>query len=49
MNHNTAVRRLRTIAVACADFTSGLGGRDGLVAVYAFGPCSTIPVRSSTP
>jgi hypothetical protein len=38
MHHNTAVRRLRTIAEDCDKLGSLLSGEDGLVAVYAFGP-----------
>ena len=38
MHHNTAVRRLRTIAEDCDRAGSLLGGNGGLVAVYAFGP-----------
>ncbi|NUR63505.1 MAG: hypothetical protein HOV87_33320 [Catenulispora sp.] len=38
MHHNTAVRRLRSIAEDCDRFGSLLTGDDGLVAVYAFGP-----------
>lgn len=38
MHHNTAVRRLRTIAEDCDKFGSMLDGEDGLIAVYAFGP-----------
>lgn len=38
MHHNTAVRRLRSIAEDCDGFGSLLTGEDGLVAVYAFGP-----------
>lgn len=38
MHHNTAVRRLRSIAEDCDKFGSLLDGEDGLVAVYAFGP-----------
>jgi hypothetical protein len=38
MHHNTAVRRLRTIAEDCDRVGSLFDGEDGLVAVYAFGP-----------
>ncbi|MBS2533221.1 hypothetical protein KGQ20_10590 [Catenulispora sp. NF23] len=38
MHHNTAVRRLRTIAEDCDKASSLLTGEDGLFAVYAFGP-----------
>lgn len=38
MHHNTAVRRLRSVAEGCDKLGSLLDGEDGLVAVYAFGP-----------
>ena len=38
MRHDTAVRRLRTIAEGCDKLGSLLDSEDGLVAVYAFGP-----------
>lgn len=38
MHHNTAVRRLRTIAEDCDKIGSMFDCEDGLVAVYVFGP-----------
>ena len=38
MRHDTAVRRLRTIADDCDKLGSLADGEDGLVAVYVFGP-----------
>ncbi|WP_194905807.1 DUF7711 family protein [Catenulispora rubra] len=38
MRHNTAVRRLRTIAEDCDKLGSLVDGEDGIVALYTFGP-----------
>lgn len=43
MRHNTAVRRLRTIAEDCDKLGSLLDREGGLVAVYAFGPILESP------